>query len=540
MNSKELRGLYEAYTAVYDEDLRDELEEMSDEFAGIENLTDEEIDAIVEETIDEMLDEGYEFDEVEEIFEEVLSEAARMDRAAARREYMRSSEKAAREARNRGAAVVRREKRAEKIAQVKGAVKSALGKAKEAAKSVARKAIDEPARKYAERRGVVPSKSGKSTLGSGTGIQSVAYKQRTPEGRREVRARVAADIKGRIKKKIGQAQVGAYNAARRAGQAASDVAGRAKQSAKNLAARTKRGVMSTAGKAARAVSTGAGRVASRLGEEVDVYDIVLSHLLDEGYVDNFDQAEAIMANMSEEWIDNILDEACVVEGKRAQMYGQPEMNSDYDERNLRNRGDLSKRDAGSIARSRLKGQLSAVGRLRGTSPHVDGRRVNNEEVDIYDIVLSHLLDEGYADTIESAEAIMVNMSKDWREGIIDEAYVDYRKGRLPSGRTPQQAAQGRRDALDAKIEAGSLTRKRPTPKDYDRASKQSSRTREMDSHTSFGGKVNKLLNPGGWNRGSASPRVAYGEPNTDRHQLARITRDAVSRASSAQRKSRGG
>jgi len=40
MNSKELRGLYEAYTAVYDEDLRDELEEMSDEFAGIENLTD--------------------------------------------------------------------------------------------------------------------------------------------------------------------------------------------------------------------------------------------------------------------------------------------------------------------------------------------------------------------------------------------------------------------------------------------------------------------------------------------------------------------
>ena len=113
--------------------------------------------------------------------------------------------------------------------------------------------------------------------------------------------------------------------------------------------------------------------------------------------------------------------------KIAQMYGQSDMKMDYDERNLRNRGDLSKRDAGSIARSRLKGQLSAVGRLRGTSPHVDGSRVNNEEVDIYDIVLSHLLDEGYADTIESAEAIMVNMSEEWRDEIIDEAYVDYRK-----------------------------------------------------------------------------------------------------------------
>jgi hypothetical protein len=43
-----------------------------------------------------------------------------------------------------------------------------------------------------------------------------------------------------------------------------------------------------------------------------------------------------------------------------------------------------------------------------------------EEVDIYDIILSHLLDEGYAETIESAQAIMVNMSEEWRESIVDE------------------------------------------------------------------------------------------------------------------------
>lgn len=315
MDPKELRGLCEAYSAIYDEDLRDELEEMSDEFAGIENLTNEEIDAIVEETIDEMLGEGYEFDEVEEIFEEVLSEAAKMDRAAARREYMRSSEKAAGEARKRGAAVVKKEKRAEKIAKVKGAVKSALGKAKEAAKSgaskaksVARKAIDEPARKYAEKRGVVPSKSGKSTLGSGTGIQSVAYKQRTPEGRREVRAKVASDIKGRIKQKIGQAQVGAYSAARKTGQAASDVAGKTKQSVKNLAARTKRSVKGAVGKAARAVASGAGKVASRLGEEVDLYDLILSYLIQEGYVETLEEAEWMMANVIDKETINIIVE----------------------------------------------------------------------------------------------------------------------------------------------------------------------------------------------------------------------------------------
>ena len=42
----------------------------------------------------------------------------------------------------------------------------------------------------------------------------------------------------------------------------------------------------------------------------------------------------------------------------------------------------------------------------------------NEQVDIYDIILSHLLDEGYAETPEAAEAIMVNMSEEWRDSII--------------------------------------------------------------------------------------------------------------------------
>jgi hypothetical protein len=47
--------------------------------------------------------------------------------------------------------------------------------------------------------------------------------------------------------------------------------------------------------------------------------------------------------------------------------------------------------------------------------------VSAESFDIYDIILSHLLDEGYADTQQAAEAIMVNMSEDWRESIV-EAY----------------------------------------------------------------------------------------------------------------------
>ena len=54
------------------------------------------------------------------------------------------------------------------------------------------------------------------------------------------------------------------------------------------------------------------------------------------------------------------------------------------------------------------------------------KNLKKEEIDLYDIILSHLLDEGYADTQQAAEAIMVNMSEEWREDIV-EASVDYER-----------------------------------------------------------------------------------------------------------------
>ena len=49
------------------------------------------------------------------------------------------------------------------------------------------------------------------------------------------------------------------------------------------------------------------------------------------------------------------------------------------------------------------------------------QRMNKEQVDLYNIILSHLLDEGYADTNENALVIMGNMSEGWRESILTEA-----------------------------------------------------------------------------------------------------------------------
>jgi hypothetical protein len=49
--------------------------------------------------------------------------------------------------------------------------------------------------------------------------------------------------------------------------------------------------------------------------EYDTYDTVLEHLVSEGYADTEESALVIMANMSEEWREEILDEARVDDGK---------------------------------------------------------------------------------------------------------------------------------------------------------------------------------------------------------------------------------
>lgn len=46
--------------------------------------------------------------------------------------------------------------------------------------------------------------------------------------------------------------------------------------------------------------------------------------------------------------------------------------------------------------------------------------LRREEIDLYDVVFTHLLEEGYAETEEAAAAIMVNMSEEWRNRIIGD------------------------------------------------------------------------------------------------------------------------
>lgn len=74
--------------------------------------------------------------------------------------------------------------------------------------------------------------------------------------------------------------------------------------------------------------------------------------------------------------------------------------------------------------------------------------LHREEIDLYDIIFSHLLDEGYANTPEAANVIMANMSEVWRESIL-EGYLPWDKPRAnaPSPRdvsARRQSEQQRR------------------------------------------------------------------------------------------------
>jgi hypothetical protein len=131
---------------------------------------------------------------------------------------------------------------------------------------------------------------------------------------------------------------------------------------------------------------------------------------------------------------------------------------------------------------------------------------HNEQVDLYDIILSHLIEEGYAESVEQAEVIMVNMSEDWRESIVEgigslllkggKALLPklknigsiFKKVELPSVKAPMSANAQRSAQLRAKYNIG--------PERSDTSAKRQILDRSRDNATRAQTEVD---------RGNASP-----------------------------------
>ena len=88
----------------------------------------------------------------------------------------------------------------------------------------------------------------------------------------------------------------------------------------------------------------------------------------------------------------------------------------------------------SPARPSLSSQADEIRKMRAGSLQRQGKALDAANVsattrpayqansfDPFDVVIGHLLDEGYADTEDAALAIMANMSEEWKETILDEA-----------------------------------------------------------------------------------------------------------------------
>ena len=168
-------------------------------------------------------------------------------------------------------------------------------------------------------------------------------------------------------------------------------------------------------------------VKSTVGEEVENW---VNSLIDEGY----DLSEYTWDDMCEMYMN--LDEA------KSKLPGDDLFSQFYRGKNARKRKGVKTHQPGQnryLAQQNQKRSAARyaadMGRDRTPSAsdydnHGGGSR--NEQADLFDIIKGHLLDEGFADTEESALAIMTNMSEEWREQILDEATI--RSVTSPSGK----------------------------------------------------------------------------------------------------------
>jgi len=106
--------------------------------------------------------------------------------------------------------------------------------------------------------------------------------------------------------------------------------------------------------------------------------------------------------------------------------------------------------------------------LKAGGPKGGGReRMLNQDVDIFDLVKGHLIDEGYADTEEAALAIMANMSEEWKEEIVEGSYEDrIADNNKKYDRARKRAAQRAQERNEARKRGENVGSSRPERTTY--------------------------------------------------------------------------
>ena len=302
----EIRSLYES---IYAPQVDEELE-----------LSDEELTEAVEDAVSELIEEGYDIDDIEDAFDDELIEEI-LDEAKI---TYGSDTESPEERRTRAKAKVGEKRSAARKAAVTGAVskaketaKAGVAKAKEAGREAKFQAVDKKVAAYANKR----------KLDNAPGLKA---RSKDPEKRRGLRAKVAGDIVSRAKGKLDRgvkkvtdtakgvkagAQIAgsiAKDEARRAGRKAKLAGGKAVTAVKNAPERAgsaaRKGLKGLIRRGAEKVASGASKVAKRMSEEVKTYDVVVEFLCDYGIAEDLQEAQWLMVNeIDSEDIESILE-----------------------------------------------------------------------------------------------------------------------------------------------------------------------------------------------------------------------------------------
>ena len=445
MNFIDIVSLHEAYVAVYDEELRDELESSSirEDLSFIDDLSDNELTKIMEE----IFSEGeFELNECVELLDfQILSEETEMER-------MNRLQNQATRAKKSAAATAKREKSAERervgrkhavkrlqVAATRagrnlasraktlgaGAASAAMGGAAEAGRKLSSakekvKGFLSNVKKaaiagYGAAKKEFGGEAGKEARARTTGRQmrrlarrqaSAARGRDTSEFERKPSGKPSDPWSGSATKPSSRSSVTTKTTKALSGSSARAALPPAKESDRRAAAKAKL-QKASAGSTARGIRFAGERVGqlatqrahtgiqsalekfrkkAGISEDVfnDILNIIFEEMIYEGYVDSYENALYVLESLSESDVQDVVESYLVEE---------------------------------------------------------------TEIVDLYDVVLEHLLDEGFAENEEAAAVIMANMSEEWRDEILDEGFK--RMDRAKIERQARRLGGDRGDVLRA-------------------------------------------------------------------------------------------
>jgi len=272
----------------------------------VDELSEEELDVLVEEVVYDLLDEGIELDAVEGAFTQYLEEA--------KVTYGSDTE-------NPMVAQVKKRKEEKAKAQKEKAekFKKSVGKAVQGVKAKAHS----PLADYAGKRGLIPAKSkmakpdGRKKIYRGEGGKAQLEKDKTKYSKSKDKKQTATNIKvsmmggeGKakrqglrsavfkdVKDRVGKKAKAVIDAPRKAGEGIRKGVGSLVKKGKGKIG----GGIAKAGGALQAL----GKKMQEQGGELDMFDTVTAYLIDEGLVKDFDHAQRVMTTLDSALIEEV-------------------------------------------------------------------------------------------------------------------------------------------------------------------------------------------------------------------------------------------